>query len=65
MTQLDRACILVDRQSGRFRVVGLWESREAMAAAEPAVVRMREQGAQELGASVSPTIEEYEVATEV
>jgi heme-degrading monooxygenase HmoA len=55
--------VLVDRQSGQMRIIGFWDSREALQAAiptlEPARARLWEEFQE------SPTLEAYEVADEL
>ncbi len=54
---------LVDRQTGHVRIVGLWDSQEALDAAKPILEPAREQywaAYQE-----TPTLEAYEVADEI
>ena len=54
---------LVNRQSGEVRIVGFWDSQEALEAAKPTLEPARErywQAYQE-----TPTLEAYEVADEL
>ena len=55
--------VLVDRQSGRMRLIGFWDSREALEAAiptlEPALERLWS------GFEETPTLEAYEVADQI
>ncbi len=55
--------VLVDRQSGQMRIIGFWDSREALQAAiptlEPARARLWEEFQE------TPTLEAYEVADEL
>ena len=53
------AYLLVDRQSGAVRGVGLWESQEAVSAAESAIQERLRQGSQYF--SGSPQFELLEV----
>src|SRR5829696_7549755 len=54
---------LVERQSGQIRIIGLWDSPEALEAAlatlEPARARLWEEFGED------PTLEAYEVADEL
>jgi len=52
---LQSSYLLVDRQSGTGRVVGLWESQEAMEAAGPQFNQVLQQAAQFI--STAPQIE--------
>ena len=52
--------VLVDRQSGQMRILGFWDSQDALEAAKPTLEPAREQlwsAFQE-----TPTLEAYEVA---
>ncbi len=55
--------VLVDRQSGQMRIIGFWDSREALQAAiptlEPARARLWEEFQE------TPTLEAYGVADEL
>ena len=55
--------VLVDRQSGQMRLIGLWDSPEALEAALPTLEPAREQLWEEFGED--PTLEAYEVADEL
>jgi heme-degrading monooxygenase HmoA len=55
--------VLVDRQSGQMRLIGFWESQEALQAAIPTLEPARERlwsGFDEI-----PTLEAYEVADRI
>jgi quinol monooxygenase YgiN len=52
--------VLVDRQSGQMRLIGLWDSQEALETALPTLESVREQLWEEFGED--PTLEAYEVA---
>ena len=52
--------VLVDRQSGQMRLIGLWDSREALEAALPTLEPARARLWEEFGED--PTLEAYEVA---
>lgn len=54
---------LVDRQSGQTRLIGLWDSREALEAALPRLEPARARLWEEFGED--PTLEAYEVADEL
>jgi len=54
---------LVDRQSGQIRIIGLWDSREALEAALPRLEPARARFWEEFGED--PTLEAYEVADEL
>ena len=53
--------VLSDRQSGKVRAVGFWESEEALRVTEEAVSRMRSGAAEATGGTVA-SVEQYEVA---
>ena len=55
--------VLVDRTSGQMRLIGLWDSREALEAALPTLEPARERLWEEFGED--PTLEAYEVADEL
>jgi len=55
--------VLVDRQSGQMRIIGLWNSREALEAALPTLEPARERLWEEFGEA--PILEAYEVAEEL
>jgi len=55
--------VLVDRTSGQMRLIGLWDSREALEAALPTLEPARERLWEEFGED--PTLEAYEVAEEL
>jgi heme-degrading monooxygenase HmoA len=55
--------VLVDRQSGQMRLMGLWDSPEALEAALPTLEPARERLWEEFGED--PTLEAYEVADEL
>ena len=52
--------VLVDRQSGHMRIIGLWDSQEPLEAAKPKLEPAREQFWNEF--QEAPTLEVYEVA---
>jgi len=52
--------VLVDRQSGQLKLIGLWDSQEALEAALPTLEPARERLWEEFGED--PTLETYEVA---
>ena len=52
--------VLVDRQSGQMRILGFWDSPEALEAAKPTLEPAREQLWSEF--QETPTLEAYEVA---
>ena len=52
--------ILVNRNSGQMRIIGLWDSQEALEAAKPKLEPAREQFWNEF--QETPTLEVYEVA---
>lgn len=54
---------LVDKQSGQLRIIGLWESREALDAALPTLEPARARLWKEFGED--PVLEAYEVADEL
>jgi hypothetical protein len=54
---------LVDRQSGQMRIIGLWDSSEALEAALPRLEPARELLWEEF--AEDPTLEAYEVADEL
>ncbi len=60
---LQAAYLLADRQSGTGRVVGLWESQEALEAAEPRIQEALQQASQYL--SAPPQFETLEVVAQV
>ncbi len=51
---------LVDRETGQIRIVGFWDSREAIEAAKPTLEPAREWFWAQFGET--PTLEVYEVA---
>jgi quinol monooxygenase YgiN len=55
--------VLVDRQGGQIRLIGLWDSREALEAALPTLEPARERLWDDFGED--PTLEAYEVADEL
>jgi quinol monooxygenase YgiN len=52
--------VLVDKHSGQIRIIGFWDSREALEAAIPMVGPARERLWNEF--QETPTLEAYEVA---
>jgi quinol monooxygenase YgiN len=52
--------LLVDRQSGQMRLIGLWDSQEALERALPTLEPARQRLWKEFGED--PTLEAYEVA---
>ncbi len=57
------AYLLADRQSGAVRGVGLWESQEALEAAEPGIRERLQQGSQYF--SAPPQFETLEIVAQV
>jgi heme-degrading monooxygenase HmoA len=55
--------VLVDRDSGRMRLIGFWDSREALEAAIPTLEPARERLWS--GFDVTPSLEAYEVADQI
>jgi len=55
--------VLVDRRSGQMRIIGLWDSPEALEAALPTLEPARERLWEEFGED--PTLAAYEVADEL
>jgi hypothetical protein len=55
--------VLVDRRSGRMRLIGFWDSPEALEAALPALELARERLWNEF--EETPSLEAYEVADEL
>lgn len=55
--------ILVDRHSGQMRLIGFWDSQEALEAAKPALEPAREQLWREF--EETPTLEAYEIADQI
>jgi hypothetical protein len=55
--------VLVDHQSGRMRLIGFWDSREALEAAIPTLEPARERLWS--GFAETPTLEAYEVADQI
>jgi heme-degrading monooxygenase HmoA len=55
------AYLMMDRDTGDALSVTIWESEEAMQASEEAASRLRAGAAQEVGATVEPTVRRYEV----
>lgn len=53
---------LVDRQTGQIRIVGFWDSREAIEAAKPTLEPAREWFWAQFGET--PTLAVYDVADE-
>ncbi len=60
---LQAAYLLADRQSGAVRGVGLWESQEALKAAEPAIQERLQQASQYF--SAPPQFETLEIVGQV
>ena len=54
---------LVDRQSGQLRIIGFWDSLEALEAAMPTLEPARERLWSEF--QEAPTLEAYEVADQI
>jgi heme-degrading monooxygenase HmoA len=52
--------VLVDRQSGQMRLIGIWDSQEALEAALPTLEPARERLWSQF--EETPTLEAYEVA---
>jgi heme-degrading monooxygenase HmoA len=55
--------VLVDRHSGQMRIIGFWDSQEALEAAIPTLEPARERFWSQL--QKTPTLEAYEVADEL
>ena len=55
--------ILVDRHSGQMRLIGFWDSQEALEAAKPALEPAREHLWSEF--EETPTLEAYEIADQI
>jgi len=55
--------VLVDRQGGQIRLIGMWGSQEALEAALPTLEPAPERLWEEFGED--PTLEAYEVADEL
>ena len=55
--------VLVDRDSGQMRIIGFWDSPEALEAAIPTLEPARERLWDEFGEA--PILEAYEVADEL
>jgi len=55
--------VLIDRRSGQMRIIGFWDSPEALEAALPTLEPAREQLWKEF--QETPTLEAYEVADEL
>ncbi len=56
--------LLVERESGRFMGITLWETEEALRKSVEAANRLRAQAAETAAASEPPIVEVYEVAVE-
>ena len=54
---------LVDRHSGQMRIIGFWDSREALEAAMPTLEPARKRLWSEF--QETPTLEAYEVADQI
>jgi quinol monooxygenase YgiN len=55
--------VLVDRNNGQMRLIGFWDSQEALEAALPTLEPARERLWS--GFEETPTLESYEVADEI
>jgi hypothetical protein len=55
--------VLVDRHSGQMRMIGFWDSQEALEAAMPTLEPARQRFWSEF--VETPTLEAYEVADEL
>jgi hypothetical protein len=55
--------VLVDRHSGQMRMIGFWDSQEALEAAMPTLEPARQRFWSEF--VETPTLEVYEVADEL
>jgi hypothetical protein len=55
--------VLVDRQSSQMRIIGFWDSQEALEAAMPTLEPARERFWSEF--QKTPTLEAYEIADEL
>jgi heme-degrading monooxygenase HmoA len=58
------ALLLIDRRAGTGISISLWESEEAQRASEAAVTQLRQQAAQQMGATQAPSVDIYEVAVQ-
>ena len=58
------AYLLVDRKSGKFVGITLWETEKDLQTSSAAADRLRAQGAQTAGTATPPTVEIYEVAVQ-
>lgn len=56
---------LVNRQSGKFMAISLWETEQALQASNAAADRVRARAAQTIDATAPPQVEMYEVAAAV
>jgi hypothetical protein len=56
------ALLLVDRKAVKAVSITLWECEQAQKASEAAVAQLRQQAAQEIGATQAPSVEIFEVA---
>jgi heme-degrading monooxygenase HmoA len=54
--------LLVDQQTGRCIATSAWETEDAMRASAEQTQPIRDQAAQEFGASGSPMVDEWEIA---
>jgi len=63
ISTLERRSSTSERQSGQIRIIGFWDSREALEAALPRLEPARARLWEEFGED--PTLEAYEVADEL
>lgn len=54
--------LLVDRQTGRALAITLWEDEQALSASDARANELRANVAEEMQATVQPTVDRYEVA---
>ncbi len=62
---LHKAFIFSDRRTGKTVGVAIWESQEAMDAAEQGIAQVRQRITSEAGSTPPPTLEVYEVMGEI
>lgn len=58
------AYLLVDRKTGKFVGISLWETERELRASEVVSSRLRAQGGEALGTTESPLVEVYEVVVQ-
>jgi len=54
--------LLIDRASGKALAITLWEDEQALRASEERANALRAEAAEQMGASMQPGVERYEVA---